>query len=73
MVGVTNLTGPTRPPQIASSAYPNALDKYAGTFVVGNEINNAANSFVGKQTGCFEGDAADPAGGYHFYQVILAR
>jgi len=73
MVGITNLTGPTRPPEIATTAYPTTLDKYAGTFVVGSEINNVSDSFKGKQTGCFEGSGGDPDGGYHFYQVVLPR
>lgn len=71
--GVINLTGPTRPPVLTDPAYTASLDKYIGTFTANTEINDALDSFKGKQTGCFKGGAANPDGGYHFYQVAIPR
>lgn len=73
LAGVTNLTNPTRPPVLALTAYTASLDKFTGTFITDSIINGSGNEFDGKQAGCFQGAASNPAGGYHFYQVVIAR
>jgi hypothetical protein len=73
LLGVANLSNPTRPPVIATGAYTPALVKYTGTFTPTSVITSAGGEFDGKQAGCFQGAAANPAGGYHFYQAVLAR
>ena len=70
--GVQNLSDPIRPPQISGSAYKAALDKFTGVFEESEVINNADDAFKGKATGCFQGDTS-PAGGYHFYHVLIPR
>lgn len=72
--GVANLTGPVRPPVLSGSAYPAALTRFTGTFTADSEITAAGGAFTGHQAGCFQGAAGSvPDGGYHFYQVLVAR
>lgn len=73
LAGVQNLTGPVRPPQIDGSAYKATLDKFTGTFEADSEIDNGSAAFTGHQGGCFEGNSANPDGGYHFYYAVIQR
>lgn len=72
--GVQNLSNPTRPPLLPGTAYTAARTKFVGVFTTDSEINTATNTFLKHQAGCFEGAAgSDPDGGYHYYQVLIAR
>lgn len=74
LTGVPNLSSPTRPPLLPGSAYTLARTKFTGTFTKDSEIDTAANAFSEHQAGCFQGAAGnDPDGGFHFYQVLIAR
>lgn len=73
LTGVENLTGPTRPPMIDGAAYKASLDKFTGTFEADAVIDSTGASFTGHQSGCFEGDGANPNGGYHFYYAVIQR
>lgn len=73
LTGVENLSNPTRPPVINGPAYKATLDKFTGTFEANSEIDSGSASFTGHQSGCFEGDNANPNGGYHFYYAVIQR
>ena len=70
--GVTNLTGPLRPPTLNTAGY-GGLAKFNGTYGDGGVISSIGGEFTGKQAGCYAGGASDPNGGYHFFQVLIAR
>lgn len=70
--GVQNDSDPVKPPKISGSAYKATLDMFTGTFEESAEINSSTDAFRRKATGCFEGDT-NPAGGYHFYHVLIPR
>jgi hypothetical protein len=67
-VGVTDAA----PPLDAGNSWDNTGTQFTGSFPGGELIQDAGNILDGKSTGCFEGDT-NPAGGYHFYKVLLAR
>lgn len=71
LVGVTNPGTPPAPPLIAGAAFPTTLDTYQGEFLAGATLSHA--SLNARKTGCFQGNASDPDGGYHAYHVLIAR
>ncbi len=73
LAGIENLSGPTRPPVIDGTAYKASLDKFIGIFEADSKIDSTTASFTGHQSGCFEGDSANPNGGYHFYYAVIQR
>lgn len=50
--------------------------KFTGAYSASSEILDTGNVLQGKMAACFEGDTifgGSPNGGYHFYQVLIAR
>lgn len=74
LVGIENLSNPTRPPLLSGSAFTNPPTKFTGIFAADSEITTAGSSFTRRHSGCFEGAAASaPSGGFHFYHVLIPR
>ncbi len=65
-------TAGAAPPVDDGQAWSNTNTEFTGTFDGGVILQDAGNILDGKQAGCFQGDS-NPAGGYHFYKVLLAR
>ncbi|MDB5492369.1 MAG: hypothetical protein JWO78_2218 [Micavibrio sp.] len=70
--GIENLTGPIRAPIATTSVY-GTVTKFVGEFSTGGLLVSSGNQFSGKQAGCFQGGGGSPNGGYHFYEVLIAR
>jgi type II secretory pathway pseudopilin PulG len=66
-------------PNNGSEPYGEAGAALMGTFFkgsfsqTGHNLQSSGGDFAGVKTACFKGAGADPAGGYHFYHVLLAR
>lgn len=71
MVGITAAS--EQPPGEAGMAFNDPVDLFVGTFNNGQDIDSWDGKFTGKPTGCFRGSGGGPAGGYHFYHVLVAR
>ncbi len=71
-LGITNPGG--NPPVETGNAWGVGNASFAGSFSDGEKIDDAGGVLKGKRSGCFAGKAGSvPDGGYHFYQILLAR
>lgn len=76
---LSGITPASPPPQANNAAYTAAFTPFIGSFgddgvaTDDSEINSGGGEFVRHSTGCFRGGASDPAGGYHFYHVLIPR
>jgi hypothetical protein len=62
------------PPMETGDAWSAGNVKFAGTFSDGSAIDDAGGALSGKRSGCFAGKSGStPNGGYHYYQVLIAR
>jgi hypothetical protein len=71
LLGIENPGTPPSPPRLTADAFPATYDLFTGTFEASAEI--AHPSLNAKKTACFEADTTHPAGGFHFYHVLIAR
>ncbi|HPD83787.1 MAG: hypothetical protein R3D88_06700 [Alphaproteobacteria bacterium] len=59
-------------PKDLANAINYTTGKFTGTYTTSNILDGGASILDGHHSGCFEGDTA-PAGGFHFYQVLISR
>lgn len=71
-LGIDNPGG--NPPVETGNAWASGNASFSGGFADGEKIDDAGGVLRGKRSGCFAGKSGStPDGGYHFYQVLLAR
>ncbi len=68
-LGVTN---PFDAPPKDTGTLDGFANKFTGAFAPADALS-LSDPEKGRMAACFEGDAAPPAGSYHFYQVLVAR
>lgn len=62
----------TAPPVDLLNAWGATTPEFSGTFTGGDAIADTAELLTGQTSGCFQA-SDNPDGGFHFFQVLLAR
>ena len=65
-------TAGAAPPVDDGSAWPTSSTAYQGNYTGGTRIQDSGQILDGRKAACFEA-TTNPAGGFHFYKVLLAR